>query len=101
MKDITQFDAEFFNYPPVLAERADPQQRMLLEVVYETIVDAGQYKKNKKDTFLVSFLYQKYNTNFAEPNQTKSKKIEPKVVKKDDLPISIKSYLIYNFDNYN
>lgn len=41
MKDITQFDAEFFNYPPALAERADPQQRMLLEVVYETIIDAG------------------------------------------------------------
>lgn len=59
MKDITQFDAEFFNYPPVFAERADPQQRMLLEVAYETIVDAGQYKKNKEDMFLVSLLYQK------------------------------------------
>jgi len=41
MKDITQFDAEFFGYPPALAERSDPQQRMLLEVVYEAIVDAG------------------------------------------------------------
>jgi fatty acid synthase len=41
MKDITQFDAEFFGYPPVLAERSDPQQRMLLEVVFETIIDAG------------------------------------------------------------
>lgn len=70
MKDITQFDAEFFNYPPVFAERSDPQQRMLLEVVYETIVDAGQYKKNKEYTFFVSFLYQKYNTNFAKSNQT-------------------------------
>lgn len=41
MKDLTQFDAEFFGYPPALAERSDPQQRMLLEVVYETIIDAG------------------------------------------------------------
>jgi len=41
MKDITQFDAEFFGYSPALAERSDPQQRMLLEVVYEAIVDAG------------------------------------------------------------
>lgn len=41
MKDITQFDAEFFGYCPAFAERSDPQQRMLLEVVYETIVDAG------------------------------------------------------------
>lgn len=41
LKDITPFDAEFFNYPPVLADRTDPQQKMLLEVVYETIIDAG------------------------------------------------------------
>jgi len=41
MKDLTQFDAEFFGYPPALAERSDPQQRMLLEVAYEAIVDAG------------------------------------------------------------
>lgn len=45
MKDITQFDAEFFQFPPVLAERTDPQQRMLLEVVYETIIDAGIFFK--------------------------------------------------------
>lgn len=44
LKDITQFDAEFFGYSPVMAERADPQQRMLLEVVYETIIDAGMYE---------------------------------------------------------
>lgn len=42
LKDITQFDAEFFGYPPTLAERTDPQQRMLLEVVYESIIDAGE-----------------------------------------------------------
>jgi len=41
MKDLSQFDAEFFGYPPALAERSDPQQRMLLEVAYEAIVDAG------------------------------------------------------------
>lgn len=41
LKDISQFDAEFFGYPPTLAERTDPQQRMLLEVAYETIIDAG------------------------------------------------------------
>lgn len=50
MKDITQFDAEFFGYPPALAERSDPQQRMLLEVVYETIVDAGLHPMALKGT---------------------------------------------------
>lgn len=41
IKDLTEFDAEFFGYPPALAERTDPQQRMLLEVAYEAIIDAG------------------------------------------------------------
>jgi len=50
MKDITQFDAEFFGYPPVLAERSDPQQRMLLEVVFETIIDAGLHPMALKGT---------------------------------------------------
>ncbi|KAL4113184.1 hypothetical protein QTP88_016854 [Uroleucon formosanum] len=50
MKDITQFDAEFFGYCPALAERSDPQQRMLLEVVYETIVDAGLHPMALKGT---------------------------------------------------
>ncbi|XP_022181594.1 fatty acid synthase-like [Myzus persicae] len=50
MKDITQFDAEFFGYPPALAERSDPQQRMLLEVVYEAIVDAGLHPMALKGT---------------------------------------------------
>uniref|UniRef100_A0A2H8TY64 Fatty acid synthase n=1 Tax=Melanaphis sacchari TaxID=742174 RepID=A0A2H8TY64_9HEMI len=50
MKDLTQFDAEFFNYPPALAARSDPQQRMLLEVAYEAIVDAGLHPMALKGT---------------------------------------------------
>lgn len=43
MKDLTRFDAEFFGCPPAVTERIDPQHRLLMEVVYETIVDAGIY----------------------------------------------------------
>ncbi|XP_050542847.1 fatty acid synthase-like isoform X2 [Daktulosphaira vitifoliae] len=50
LKDITPFDAEFFNYPPALADRTDPQQKMLLEVVYETIIDAGYHPMALKGT---------------------------------------------------
>lgn len=56
MKDLTQFDAEFFGYPPALAERSDPQQRMLLEVVYETIIDAGLLHFYSKK-FLMQYLW--------------------------------------------
>lgn len=51
MKDLTQFDAEFFSCPPALVERMDPQQRLLLEVVYETIVDAGMINFSCKNNF--------------------------------------------------
>ena len=41
IKDIDKFDAGFFGISPLEAQRMDPQQRMLLEVSYETVQDAG------------------------------------------------------------
>ncbi len=38
---IDQFDAEFFGISPREAAHMDPQQRMLLEVSYEAVEDAG------------------------------------------------------------
>ena len=40
--DLDKFDAEFFKMPPRLAEASDPQVRMLLEAVFETLIDAGE-----------------------------------------------------------
>lgn len=42
LKDLSKFDAKFFNIHPKQAERMDPQIRNLLEVVYEATVDAGK-----------------------------------------------------------
>ncbi|WP_415942021.1 type I polyketide synthase [Streptomyces sp. 067-1] len=42
LRDIDAFDAEFFGVSPREADRMDPQQRMLLEVAYEALEDAGQ-----------------------------------------------------------
>src|SRR3954470_9181507 len=38
---VDQFDAAFFGMPPREATGADPQQRILMEVAYEAIEDAG------------------------------------------------------------
>lgn len=41
IKDISKFDAEMFNIDPSLAHDMDPQMRLLHEVVYEALWDAG------------------------------------------------------------
>ncbi|KAM6164687.1 fatty acid synthase [Rhynchocyon petersi] len=41
LKDLSKFDAYFFGVHPKQAHTMDPQLRLLLEVTYEAIVDAG------------------------------------------------------------
>lgn len=41
IKDLESFDASFFEIFALQAHMTDPQLRMLLEVTYEAIVDAG------------------------------------------------------------
>jgi len=40
-ENVRNFDAKFFSIPPGEAEAIDPQQRILLEVVYEAVESAG------------------------------------------------------------
>ena len=41
LDNIRDFDAEFFNISPQEAKAMDPQQRILLQIAYEAIEDAG------------------------------------------------------------
>lgn len=40
-QDVAQFDAKFFGIPPKEAESIDPQQRLLMETVYDGLCAAG------------------------------------------------------------
>lgn len=42
LKDLKKFDAGFFSVPPKQANFMDPQVRLLLEVTWEALVDAGE-----------------------------------------------------------
>ncbi|BCD97036.1 HAD-IIIC family phosphatase [Marinagarivorans cellulosilyticus] len=45
ISDVDKFDASFFNIPPKEAAILDPQLRLLLQVIYESIEDAGYANK--------------------------------------------------------
>ena len=40
-EDIRLFDAQFFNIKPMEADSIDPQQRVLMETIYESLESAG------------------------------------------------------------
>ena len=45
LKDISHFDAQFFSVHAKQANKMDPQLRILLELTYEALIDAGNYYK--------------------------------------------------------
>ena len=59
LKDISGFDAAFFQISPKQAHKMDPGLRMLLEVAYEAIVDSGVYEISTllNETVLINFPY--------------------------------------------
>src|ERR1041385_4361781 len=71
--DIDKFDAEAFGISPREAERMDPQQRVLLEVAWEAIEDAGMNRKIIKESqtgVFVGLSNMEYrNLQFSDPKQ--------------------------------
>ncbi|KAE8154264.1 hypothetical protein BDV25DRAFT_126571 [Aspergillus avenaceus] len=47
--DITRFDRSFFSLSARAVERLDPQQRLLMEVIWECLENSGQTKWHGKD----------------------------------------------------
>ena len=61
LKDISRFDAPFFNFSPDQANQCAPDIRIMLEVAWEAIVDAGYDPKSLENTptgvYIGRFLY--------------------------------------------
>lgn len=64
LEDIDQFDPLHFNIAPSDARRIDPQERLFLESVWETIEDAGytraELRKNPKVGVFVGVMWSEY-----------------------------------------
>ncbi|ASS74014.1 hypothetical protein CIG75_02805 [Tumebacillus algifaecis] len=48
LESVDQFDPEYFNIPPRVAVKMDPYHRLLLQVLIETIEDAGYHRGQLK-----------------------------------------------------
>ncbi|MEJ2621307.1 MAG: SDR family NAD(P)-dependent oxidoreductase, partial [Candidatus Thiodiazotropha sp.] len=59
---VDQFDPLFFNISPLEAESMDPQERLFLQCVYETIEDAGYTRETLGDRVgvYVGVMYEEY-----------------------------------------
>ena len=76
LSDLDQFDALFFGVSPREAEIMDPQQRVLLEVLWEAFEDSGtlpeQYKGSNTGVF-IGMSYSDYeDMMFRTPSQINS-----------------------------
>jgi fatty acid synthase, animal type len=67
LKDIEHFDAQFFGVHALQAQKMDPQLRLLLEVSYEAILDAGfspEGLKGQKTGVFVGSCYSDADKNY-------------------------------------
>ncbi|WP_407686788.1 type I polyketide synthase [Mycobacterium sp. HUMS_1102779] len=72
LPDVAGFDAEFFGISPREAEAMDPQQRVLLEVAWEALENAGMTAESVGETraaVMMGVYYNEYqNSSAADPD---------------------------------
>ncbi|KAI1293571.1 Fatty acid synthase [Halotydeus destructor] len=72
IKSIEKFDAEFFDIPKEHANLVDPQERILLELTYEALVDAGVDPNSLKGSNTGVYMGQCFvetHEDFDDPNK--------------------------------
>jgi acyl transferase domain-containing protein/acyl carrier protein/SAM-dependent methyltransferase len=80
LNDVDKFDPLFFNISPTEAETMEPQERLFLECVYETLEDAGYTRSNLRSGFdkkigvYVGIMYEDYQL-FAAQEQVRGNNV--------------------------
>lgn len=75
IKDIRQFDPQFFNISPNEAKLIDPQERLFLEIAWSAVEDAGYTPEsltNNKVGVFVGVMYGQYQLFGAEKSTLES-----------------------------
>ncbi|MEZ4270061.1 MAG: aminotransferase class III-fold pyridoxal phosphate-dependent enzyme [Myxococcota bacterium] len=62
LDDVQMFDAGFFGISPLEAQLTDPQQRIILEIAWETLEDAGYV--SEIDAGVIGVFAGKYNNSY-------------------------------------
>ena len=97
LKDISKFDAEFFRINPTQAHAMDPQLRVLFEVTYEAIIDAGYNPTELRGTQTGVFVGNMFMEALeATSNDTKSRYVGYGLTSACDSMLS--NYLSFYFD---
>lgn len=72
-ESVLEFDSLFFNMSPRESESLDPQQRMLLEIVYEAMEDSGMtleaFKGSNTSVFIGGFILDNLLTQASGENK--------------------------------
>ena len=97
---VGQFDPLFFNISPVEAEIMDPQERLFLECVYETLEDAGYTRQSLGESqsseanvgVYVGVMYEEYQLYGAQ------EQIQGRMIALSGNPASIANRVSYFFN---
>lgn len=92
LDNVAEFDAEFFNIPPKVAEVMDPQQRLFLQTAWKTIEDAGYGISSLQDTKVGVFVGV-CHADYAQLLQKHSKLLDQNATRYSNIANKVSNFL--------
>lgn len=91
IKNVDQFDAEFFGVNPKLAELMDPQQRIFMEICWEALENSGYFPQNGH--YNIGVFAGSYNNTYYLNNVQHNKKLVDQVGEFQVMSANEKDYI--------